>query len=83
MCAFYMYVLYTYYKQDKNICGDSVTELDTAISAGLTPNCQLILLGVAKSSTYLFLKQPQDKEHFIIELLDFGIIKIKPFRSNF
>ena len=31
-------------------------------------------LGVAKSLIYLFLKQPQDKEHFITELLDFGTI---------
>ena len=30
--------------------------------------------GVAKSLIYLFLKQPQDKEHFITELLDFGTI---------
>ena len=33
-----------------------------------------VQLGVAKSSTYLFLKQPQDKEHFITELLDFETI---------
>ena len=42
-----------------------------SLPASKLPSVQL---GVAKSSTYLFLKQPQNKEHFIIELLDFGII---------
>ena len=31
-------------------------------------------IGAAKSSTYLFIKQPQDKEPFPTELLDFGTI---------
>ena len=33
-----------------------------------------VQLGVAKSLIYLFLKQPQDKENFITELLDFETI---------
>ena len=42
-----------------------------SLPASKLPSVQL---GVAKSSTYLSLKQPQDKEHFTTELLDFGTI---------
>ena len=42
-----------------------------SLPASKLPSVQL---GAAKSSTCPFLKQHQDKEHFITELLDFGTI---------